>query len=219
MTAMNNTQTFTTFKAAIFDLDGTLIHSEHAWEKAKIDVLARYGIVPDQAVLNAYIGRGMKDFLNELLDESATDALKTEISNQVGALADDLLPIMREPVLGASDLLKDLAGRGLRIAICSSAPRRHILSAMDALTISDHVELIVSGAELPIGKPDPLPYLTTLQALNLQPHEACAFEDSIPGAHSAYKAGLAVYAVGQGCSDRAFGFCDLQAESYLELSL
>nr|WP_321444692.1 HAD family phosphatase [uncultured Cohaesibacter sp.] len=215
---MIDAHTFAPFKAAIFDLDGTLIHSEHAWQKAKIDVLARNRIVPDQALLDAYVGRGMRDFLNELLGETATDAFKTDISNQVGAMADDLLPVMRRPVEGATDLLKNLAGRGLRIAICSSAPRRHIKSAMEALEITDLVELMVSGADLPRGKPHPLPYLTTLEALNLAPQEACAFEDSIPGAQSAHEAGLAVFAVGAGCTDRAFDFCTRQAESYLDLS-
>ena len=216
---MNDAHTIAAFKAAIFDLDGTLIHSEHAWKKAKIDVLVQNGIVPDQALLDAYIGRGMRDFLNELLGETATDAFKTDICNQVGALADDLLPVMRTPVEGAAELLKDLAGRGLRIAICSSAPRRHIISAIEALDITDRVELMVSGADLPRGKPHPLPYLITLEALDLAPHEACAFEDSIPGARSAHDAGLAVFAVGAGCTHRAFDFCMRQAESYLDLSL
>ena len=55
----------TRYRAAIFDLDGTLVHSEHVWEKAKIEVTARYGKRPSRELLDAHVGRGLKDFLDE----------------------------------------------------------------------------------------------------------------------------------------------------------
>ncbi|WP_319530196.1 HAD family phosphatase [uncultured Cohaesibacter sp.] len=202
------------FKASIFDLDGTLVHSEHVWEEAKLTVLSEYGFTPTRAVLDAHIGRGLGDFLEDVFGHPLSQEQKTEIGNKIGAKADVLLPQMRMPVEGSADLLKALHETGQRIAICSSSPRRHIVSAMAELGITDCIETIVSGSELPKGKPHPLPYLTALSALKLDPQDACAFEDSLPGAKSAHAAGLSVFAIGEGCTGPNFSFCTRAAESF-----
>lgn len=205
------------FKAAIFDLDGTLIHSEPAWEASKIDVLDEYGIVPSRALLDAYCGRGIRDFLNEAFGRSLTAEETEEIGNKIGARADILLPQMRSQISGASDLLCNLHDFGLKIAICSSSPRRHIVDAIDMLGIANRISALVSGAELPRGKPDPLPYLTTLELLEVEATSTCAFEDSHPGVSSATAAGLAVFAVGTGCSHKDFAQCLYRSETFEEI--
>lgn len=86
------------------------------------------------------------------------------------------------------------------------------------LGIGDVVELAVSGAELPVGKPDPLPFLTTLDALALPAAQAFAVEDSVPGARAAQGAGMFIVAVGPGCTGPAYDFCPLRAESYADLT-
>lgn len=202
------------FKAAIFDLDGTLVHSEHVWEAAKIETLARYGLLPSQSLLDAHVGRGLAGFLDEAFDRPLPPDERRTISDQIGAVADVLLPAMRHPVAGASELLKSLRSNGMRIAICSSSPRRHISGALDMLGVGDCIETIISGSELPRGKPDPLPYSTVLAALDLEPHTACAFEDSLPGARSAFAAGLSVFAIGAGCTGTEFAFCHKRSESF-----
>ena len=212
-------QRLAAFKASVFDLDGTLVHSEHAWEEAKLTVLASYGITPTKAVLNAHIGRGLSDFLDDVFGRPLSSDEKTEIGNRIGAKADVLLPKLRVPMEGAADLLKALHNTGQRIAICSSSPRRHIVSAMAALGITESIETFISGSELSKGKPHPLPYLTTVRALDLAPQDVCAFEDSLPGAKSAHAAGLTVFAIGKGCSGQTFDFCAGAAENFSDFLL
>ncbi len=219
MTPSGNTQhiDYSRYRAAIFDLDGTLVHSEHAWEAAKIEIAARHGLSPSRALLHAHVGRGLSAFLDDLFNHRLSQTERDEIGNQIGAVADELLPEMRTPVSGAPELLCSLHDKGLSIAICSSSPRRHIVGALEMLGVSNRVEAIVSAAELPRGKPDPLPYVATLEALGLAPHEACAFEDSLPGAQSAFAAGISVLAVGECCTGSDFSFCQVMAESFGDL--
>lgn len=205
------------FRAAIFDLDGTLVQSEHVWEKAKIEVTARYGKTPSQALLDAHVGRGVKDFLDELFGMPLAPEMRRAIGDQIGAEADLWLDRLREPIPGARDWLAELAEAGLRIAVCSSSPRRHIEGALEMLNIADIVELSVSAAELPLGKPDPLPFVTTLDRLGLPAADAFAVEDSVPGARAATGAGLYTLAVGPGCTGPSYDFCHYRAESFAEL--
>jgi len=205
------------YRAAIFDLDGTLVHSEHVWEQAKVEVAARYGKRPSRALLDAHVGRGLKDFLDELFGMPLTPDMRRMIGDQIGAEADLWLDKLREPVPGAREWLLSLAEAGLRIAICSSSPRRHIEGAVEMLGIGEVVELSVSGAELPIGKPDPLPFRKALEGLGLMSGEAFAVEDSVPGAAAATAAGLFTLAIGPGCTGPAYHFCPFRSESFQPL--
>ena len=217
MANINTPPDFRRFQAAIFDLDGTLVHSEHVWEMAKRKVVARYGFNPTQTLLDAHVGRGLDGFLDDVFGRPLTPFEQKDFGDQIGAIADALLPLMRTPVPGAADLLADLHKKGLRIAICSSSPRRHIISAIKMLGIENHIELLVSGAELQRGKPDPMPYQKTLEDLKLPGDSVCAFEDSVSGATSALAAGLTVFAIGNGCTLPSFDECSFRAEDFQTL--
>ena len=166
----------TRFKAAIFDLDGTLVLSEPAWEEAKRRVLAGIGVKVAQSTYDAFVGRGLRGFLTEVLGQGLTDSYRTDLASEIGAEADVLLPLLRQPIPGAAQSVIRLTEAGLRVAVCSSSPRRHIHAALDQLGLVDRVSMIVSGADLPRGKPDPLPYQETLRLLDLGPDEAFAVE-------------------------------------------
>ncbi|MCA0270942.1 MAG: HAD family phosphatase [Proteobacteria bacterium] len=203
------------FRAAIFDLDGTLVHSEPAWEAAKRRVLGRLGVEVPQSTYDAFVGRGLRGFLTEVLGPDLTDSRRAELADEIGAEADVLLPVLRQPVPGAAQSVIRLAESGLRIAVCSSSPRRHIHAALDQLGLADRAGVIVSGADLPRGKPDPLPYLETLRLLDLGPAEAFAVEDALPGVISAHAAGLAVIGIGQKSMEPGFAdHCRVQCPDY-----
>jgi HAD superfamily hydrolase (TIGR01509 family) len=208
----------TRYRAAIFDLDGTLVHSELAWEAAKRRVMARLGVEVPQATYDAFVGRGVRSFLTEVLGPDLTDDHRTDLANQIGAEADVLLPQMRQPIPGAAESVIRLAELGLRIAVCSSSPRRHIHAALHQLGLVGRVGAIVSGADLPRGKPDPLPYLETLRLLDLGQAEAFAVEDALPGVISAHAAGLAVVGIGQKSLESGFAdYCRVQLPDFASL--
>ncbi|OYX17467.1 MAG: hypothetical protein B7Z04_14815 [Rhodobacterales bacterium 32-66-9] len=207
------------YRAAIFDLDGTLVLSEPAWEEAKRRVLARLGIAVPQAVYDAFVGRGLRGFLNEVLGPDLPDARRTDLANQIGAEADILLPQLRQAVPGAAAFVNRVAEAGLAVAVCSSSPSRHIVAALDQLGLSALIPTRVSGADLPRGKPDPLPYLETLRRLGLSPDKAFAVEDALPGVRSAHAAGLAVIGIGAQAQTQDFApLCRFRVRDYRGLN-
>lgn len=203
------------YRAAIFDLDGTLVHSEPAWEAAKRRVLGRLGVEVSQEIYDAYVGRGLRGFLKDVLGPEFTEANRASLADEIGAEADVLLPLLRQPIPRASQSVTTLTELGLRIAVCSSSPRRHIHAALDQLGLMDRVDAIVSGADLPRGKPDPLPYLETLRVLDLGQAEAFAVEDALPGVISAHAAGLMVVGIGQKSLEPEFAkYCRVQLSDF-----
>ena len=54
-------------QAVIFDMDGTLVESEHIWTQAKQDVARNCGVNVTDDILKRYVGRGLNDFIDDLL--------------------------------------------------------------------------------------------------------------------------------------------------------
>ena len=203
----------TRFQAAIFDLDGTLVDSEPAWEQAKRAVAARHGRPITQAQLTASEGRSM-DQLTADVFAPANPAAARAIEEEIFAAVDEWMPRLRHAIPGAADFLRDLHGRGLRIALCSSSPERLIREALTQIGVLDLVELIVSADPLPRRKPDPMPYEVTTERLGLPPQAIIVFEDAIAGVRSAKGAGLFTAGIGPATSAPEFAICDMTAPDY-----
>ena len=204
------------FDAAVFDLDGTLVDSEPAWEKAKLAVAQQHGRSITRAQLDASVGRSMDELVATVFAPADADAVRN-IEKQIFAEGEKWLGDLRQPIPGAADFLRDLHGRGLRIALCSSAPEYLIRDALVQLLVLDLVEVIVSADPLPRRKPDPYPYQLTAEKLALPPDRLIGFEDALPGARSAKGAGLFTAAIGPEATSPDFAFCDLQAADYPDL--
>lgn len=205
----------TGYRAVIFDLDGTLVESEPAWEAAKRRVLDRAGVAVPQATFDAFVGRGLRGFLSHVMGPGLTETARDAMAREIGAEADVLLPQLRQPIPGAASSVMRLAQAGLRIAICSSSPRRHIAAALDQLDLAGRVSVVVSGADLPRGKPDPLPYLETLRLLGMSREEAFAVEDALPGVLAAHGAGMAVVGIGPQSLDPGFApYCPVRLPDF-----
>ena len=69
-------------EAAIFDMDGTLVESEHIWAEAKQDIAQCAGKNITDDELKQYIGRGLNDFIDEVL-EPTTLKQRTELNQKI----------------------------------------------------------------------------------------------------------------------------------------
>ena len=195
-------------EAAIFDMDGTLVESEHIWAEAKQDIAQCAGKNITDDELKQYIGRGLNDFIDEVL-EPTTLKQRTELNQKIkeNVLKDYGYKI--RVIDGAVDILNAFSSAGIRIAICSSGPLQAIENSLLALNVTELVEVIVSGETLSMGKPNPLPYLHTLEKLDVEARNAIVFEDTISGLKSATAAGITTIVVGNYSDDPIFSSATL----------
>ncbi|MDE0809166.1 MAG: HAD family hydrolase [Alphaproteobacteria bacterium] len=71
----------------------------------------------------------------------------------------------------------DLARRsGVQLAVVTNAPRANIKLLLAPLGGQGAFDAVVLGDELEHGKPHPLPCLTALSQLGVEPENACGFE-------------------------------------------
>jgi beta-phosphoglucomutase len=181
-------------KALIFDMDGTLVHSDPTHLQAFAEILGPEGLViDDELYRSSIIGHTNEAIFASLLPHRTVEEHENFAERKEAAfrrLAQDL-----KPLEGLVDLLDWAEQRGIRIALVTNAPILNATHMLDVLGVTERFAVKVTIEQVERGKPDPLPYLTALERLGLGPDEAIAFEDSPSGMKAAKGAGLFTFGV------------------------
>jgi len=180
----------TPVRAALFDMDGTLIDSEVHTDTAIRVIGERHGIADLALPHTETRGRTWGHIASVL---KARAGLPTDAA----ALADELLLYWSviaanvTPVPGAPAALRE-AARSLKLGVVSSSPRAVIDRFLDRLGVDDCIDRAarIGGDDVRASKPDPDGYLQGARALDVAPAECLVFEDSQAGLLAAQAAGM-----------------------------
>lgn len=176
-------------KALIFDMDGTLVHSDPVHLQAFAEILGPEGIVIDEEMYrNSIIGHTNESIFASLLPHLPVEEHEVYADRKEAAFR--RLALELKPLDGLIELFDWADSRGIRIALVTNAPLLNATHILDILGITDRFEVKITIDQVERGKPDPLPYLTALERLGLTSTEAIAFEDSPSGMRAAKGAGL-----------------------------
>ncbi len=177
-------------RAALFDMDGTLVDSEIHTDTAIRVIAERHGVRKFSLPHDETRGRTWGH---------VADVMRAQAGLEVesGALAEELLEYWSDiaedvtPVPGAPEALRE-ACRILRLAVVSSSPRKVIDRFLEKLGVSDCVEHAarIGGDMVSRSKPDPEGYLLGARALKIEPVSCLVFEDSRAGLEAARAAGM-----------------------------
>ena len=186
---------FTDIKAAIFDLDGTLIDSMWVWDKIDIDYLSSRGYqVPDN----------LKDEINHLsfeqcatyfkkrfnIDSSEEDMLK-EWNNSAYNYYANIVSMKK----GAREILDYIKNRGIKIGLATSNNHSLINATLEHNKITHYFDSITTTNEVSKGKNHPDVYLLAAQKLGVNPQDCIVFEDILEAVRGAKAANMKVIAV------------------------
>ncbi|PSC04783.1 haloacid dehalogenase [Alsobacter soli] len=175
----------------LFDLDGTLVHTDPVHLKAFNRMLAPFGRQVDLAYYVEHImGRQNAAIMRDVfpdLPESEHRRLADEKEANFRAMADEL-----EPLPGLLELLARAADQDVETCVVTNAPRANASMMLQALGLEGRFDVLVIGDEIEHAKPHPLPYLTGLARLDGDAARSLAFEDSRSGIRAAGAAGLPV---------------------------
>lgn len=185
-------------RAALWDMDGTLIDSgEEHWE-SWTDVFHEAGYVLTRDDFNALFGRRNADILTSPLGTCPPeDVLRMSLLKEqryrdnVRKRGTTLMP-------GARDLVERLAASGWRQALATAAPRANAEAVLETLGLAHRFDAIIAAEDVPVGKPDPSVFLVAAERLGATPARSIVLEDAPPGIEAARRAGI-----------RSIGICTL----------
>ena len=176
------------FKAYLFDLDGTIADSMPLHYKAWTHTLAGLDVEFPEALFYEWGGIPPERIVELLNERGGTSLSPRQVVNQKEAVYRSMLPDL-QPV--GPVLAHVLASSGtIPFAIVSGSPRASIVSTLAVLGLSDHFPLIVGSEDYRLGKPHPEPFLTAAALLQVAPADCLVFEDADAGIASAVAAGM-----------------------------
>lgn len=177
----------TSYRAFLFDMDGTVLNSIAAAERIWAAWALRHG-VDVVSFLPTIHGVRAIDTINRLalpgVDGEAEAAFITE------AEIEDVEGIIEVP--GAANFLKSLPAN--QWAIVTSAPKALALRRMAAAGIPEPL-VMVTAEDVSAGKPDPAGYRLAARRLGVEPADCLIFEDATVGILAAEAAGAGLIVV------------------------
>jgi sugar-phosphatase len=170
--------------AVLFDMDGTLVDSDAAVERAWTTWAAEYDVDP-AAVLAIAHGSPAQHTVTALRPELGPDEVAEAAGRQLALQYDDLSDVVATE--GAHRLLTVLAQRTLPWAVVTSADRRLARARLRAAGITAPV--LITAEDVARGKPAPDGYLLAASTLGVAPERCLVVEDTEPGLQAGRAAG------------------------------
>ncbi|MEY4000608.1 MAG: hypothetical protein RLZZ626_963 [Actinomycetota bacterium] len=181
-------------RAVLWDLDGTLIDSEHYWMNSERLLAAKYNAPWSAADGESLVGMSLYDSTKIMKEKFGSELEPHEI---IELLTDSVTEQLRGAIPwrpGAQELLRLLRANGVKTALVTMSMRRMAEQVVAAIDF-DAFDVIVAGDDVEHGKPHPEAYLLAAALLGEKPGDCIAIEDSLTGLTSAEAAGTRAIAV------------------------
>lgn len=213
------------YTTILFDMDGTIIETEHIWKQATRELIICKGLSLTDAELDniEYRLHGLSiDTCCQLIKEICRlpDSVESLIQ-QKAARAYNLYATGIRFINGFVEFHKVLQNKGLKSAIATNASKEIVTITDKKLNLKQffgnhvyHMEHVNHKS-----KPDPAIFLHAAEQLISQPQDCIVIEDSPPGIRAAKNAGMYCIAINTSKQKEKLREADLIIEGYHELDL
>jgi phosphoglycolate phosphatase len=201
-----------TYRAVLFDLDGTLVESAADIAEALNELLAEEGRAPySLAEVKRMVGEGVVRLIEKAFREADGAADRAERFMELYTPRSARLTVPVEGAFAALDHFKEL---GIPLAVCTNKPDDAAREILASLGLLPYFREIIGGASGLPRKPDPATLLEAARRLGAEPAQTLMVGDSLPDVAAARAAGMRVVVVDSGYGEVAAG--DLGADRVLK---
>ena len=203
----------------IWDLDGVIVDSApyhfEAWRKFTV---AR-GMVFTFEDFRRTFGMKNEDILVCIFGEKLERGLLKTWSDEKEERFRQVIQGKVKPFPGVLTLVRNLDAAGYKQAVASSTLLKNIHLILNALTIPDFFDAIISGEEVAKGKPDPEAFLKAAKGMSFAPDRCLVIEDAAAGIEAAKRAGMKAIGVTNTLPRGELASADLVVRSLEEVDL
>jgi HAD superfamily hydrolase (TIGR01549 family) len=138
----------------LFDVDGTLVDTTYLHTVCWAEALRGADHVRAMSDIHHAIGMGSDELLDHLIGADRDKDQDEIVENSHLTLYREYWGRL-QPLPGAADLLRAVAGRGLKVVLASSASSDELAALRSALDSDDVISVATSSSDAKGGKPNP----------------------------------------------------------------
>lgn len=181
--------------AVIFDLDGSLVDSMWLWRAIDIEYLGRYHISMPDNLQSQIEGMSFLETALYFKEHFEIPDSQEDIMNEWNRMAWDKYLYEVPLKNGIPAFLQGCRENHIKLGIATSNSRELVENIAAVHHLRDYFTCIVTGNDVPRGKPAPDIYLAAARELEVRPRQCLVFEDILPGILAGKNAGMRVCAV------------------------
>ena len=183
------------FKAALFDMDGTLLCTMRYWRFTTLEYLLAHDILPEPEELGQMFSTSSRRLCRQILERHGVEVNEKDMVREMeGYMHRHYLHDAHEkPRVGA--YLAQLQRAGIPMCVATGSPREYARDGLVRLGLAQYFAFITDGYEFGMNKSDPAYFRLMAQKLGVEPGELCVFEDALYSMKAAKEAGCPVMAI------------------------
>ena len=206
------------FRAALFDLDGTLLDSLHVWQRVDAAFFGARGIEYDpERYSHAVQGMSFRE-------AAVYTAREYALSEDVDVIVDEWTRLSAEEYAhrvpmkkGAREYLRMLRRAGVRLAVATANRRELFAATLENAGVAGLFDAVCTTAEAgDSSKRDGALFLLAARKLGVEPSDCAVFEDVPDGIIGAKAAGMRAFCVRDVTSRRDMATIEALADGVID---
>lgn len=182
------------WKAAIFDMDGTLVDSMGMWRRVGMDYLASLGVCPQEDLGRVFEPLTFSQAARMMQQRYLPNSTEQEIIAGCMQLVADFYEKKAQCKPYALAFLQHLRRLGVPRCVATLTDPDLALPVLERLGLMGELDFCLTAQEVGKRKDEPDIYLQAAARMGVHPEETAVFEDSCFAGRTAKKAGF--YLVG-----------------------
>lgn len=213
------------YEAIIFDMDGTIISTEHIWQEATHNILTEYlnhlSDKEHQEIKCHLKGMGLYESCKLIANKSLQDIAPEAIIEKKATYAHDIFSKGISFIPKFEDFHNQVLEVGLKTAIGTNATQETVEHTMTIVPLNkffkEHIYHIDHVGK--VCKPNPDVFLHAAKQLNVDPKKCIVIEDSAHGVKAAKAAGMFCIGINTGKDKHTLQEADKIVDCYSEIEL
>ena len=181
-------------KGAIFDMDGTIVDSlmfwDYLWKRIGEEYMNDSTFRPSEEVDKKVRTMIFVDAMTYFREYYSLDVKVEDFIRFTGGGIDDFYKNIATVKAGAREYLEYLKRNNVKMCLASATAMPEIKYALECHDLLKYFDVILSCADIGVGKDKPDIYVKAMTEMNISCDELCVFEDSFVALETARSVGF-----------------------------